>query len=213
MMSEIHAKSSAEGIDFYQQYILQKGLKIFGERGMAATKKEIGQLYKRNCFTPIDVSKMTPSERKKAVDSLLFLCEKRDGSVKGRMVYNGKPTRKWLSRDETASPTVALESTFLTGIIDAKEGRDIMTCDVPNACIQAKIPTPEEGEDRIIMKITGVLADLMVKIAPDVYGGHIVYEKGTKVIYVQVLRALYGMLKAALLWYKKFKKDLEGIGF
>ena len=124
------------------------------------------------------------------------------------MVYNGKPTRKWLSRDETASPTVALESTFLTGIIDAKEGRDIMTCDVPNAFIQAEIPTPEKGEDRIIMKITGVLADLMVEIAPDVYGGHIVYEKGTKVIYVQVLRALYGMLKAALLWYKKFKKDL-----
>ena len=84
-----------------------------------------------------------------------------------------------------------------------------MTCDVLNAFIKAEIPTPEKGEDCIIMKITGVLADLMVEIAPDVYGGHIDYEKGTKVIYIQVLQALYGMLKAALLWYKKFKKDLE----
>ena len=30
---------------------------------------------------------------------------------------------------------------------------------------------------------------------------------------MQVLRALYGMLQASLLWYKKFRKDLEGIGF
>ena len=88
-----------------------------------------------------------------------------------------------------------------------------MTNDVPNAFIQAKIPEPGEGEDRIIMKITGVLVDLLIEIAPDVYNGYVVYERGHKVIYVQVLRALYGMLKAALLWYKKFRKDLEDIGF
>ena len=103
------------------------------------------------------------------------------------------------------SPSVALKSTFLTGIINAKEGRDIMMNDVPNAFIQAKIPEPGEGEDRIIMKITGVLVNLLTEIAPEVYNGHVVYKKGTKVIYVQVLRVLYGMLKAALLWYKKFK--------
>jgi len=33
------------------------------------------------------------------------------------------------------------------------------------------------------------------------------------VIYVEVLRAIYGMLVASMLWYKKFRKDLEGIGF
>ena len=81
---------------------------------------------------PINISKMMSGKQKKAVGSLLFHCKKRDESVKGRMVYNGKPTRKWLSKDESASPTVALESTFLTGIIDAKEGREIMTCDAPN---------------------------------------------------------------------------------
>ena len=34
-----------------------------------------------------------------------------------------------------------------------------------------------------------------------------------KVIYVVVLQALYGMLISALLWYKKFCSDLEGIRF
>ena len=32
-------------------------------------------------------------------------------------------------------------------------------------------------------------------------------------IYVEVLKAIYGMLQAALLWYKQFRADLEGIGF
>ena len=53
----------------------------------------------------------------------------------------------------------------------------------------------------------------MVHIAPEIYGPHVVYEKGHKVLYVQVVRALYGMLVAALLWHKKFRADLESIGF
>jgi hypothetical protein len=40
-----------------------------------------------------------------------------------------------------------------------------------------------------------------------------VLENCKKVLYVEVLKAIYGMLKAALLWYKTFRKDLEDIGF
>jgi hypothetical protein len=32
------------------------------------------------------------------------------------------------------------------------------------------------------------------------------------VLYVEVLKAIYGMLEAALLWYKTFRKDLEDNG-
>ena len=79
-----------------------------------------------------------------------------------------------------------------------------MMADVPNAFIQAEMPTPKEGEERVYMKITGVLVDLLVQLNPEEYGKHVVCENGKRVLYVQVLRALYGMLKAALLWYKKF---------
>jgi cytochrome c553 len=34
-----------------------------------------------------------------------------------------------------------------------------------------------------------------------------------KILYVEVLKARYGMLEAALLWYKTFRKDLEDNGF
>jgi hypothetical protein len=39
------------------------------------------------------------------------------------------------------------------------------------------------------------------------------FENGKKVLYVQVLKALYGMLVATLLWYRQFRGDLEKIGF
>ena len=63
------------------------------------------------------------------------------------------------------------------------------------------------------MKIKGKLVDILVQLAPEVYTNFVVYEKGMRVLYVQVLRALYGKLVAALLWYKKFRSDLEKIGF
>jgi hypothetical protein len=62
------------------------------------------------CVEPVDISEMMGTERQRAMESLLFLSEKRDGRIKGRMVYNGKPTRRWLDKDDTTAPTVSLES-------------------------------------------------------------------------------------------------------
>ena len=90
---------------------------------------------------------MTTGERRKAMTALMFLTEKRDSTIKGRMVYNGKPTREWLSREDSASPTAALESIMLTAVIEAHEGQDVMTVDIPNAFIQTEMPEREEGEE------------------------------------------------------------------
>jgi hypothetical protein len=66
-----------------------------------------------------------------------------------------------------------------------------------------------------MMKITGVLVDMLVELNPELYGPYVVYERNrqNKVLYVQVMRAIYGMLKAAILWYKKFQGELEKKGF
>jgi hypothetical protein len=98
-------------------------------------------------------------------------------------------------------------------VIEAKEERDVMTCYIPNAFIQAYLPKKEPGEDRVVMKITGVLVDMLVDINPELYGPAVVLENRKKVIYVEVLKAIYGMLEAALLWYTTFRKDLEDNGF
>ena len=98
-------------------------------------------------------------------------------------------------------------------MIDAKEGRNILTADIPNAFIQMEMPPPGEGEDRVVMKIKGPLAQLLVGLDPETYAKFITNERGQDVLYVLVLKALYGMLMAALLWYNQLKSDLISIGF
>ena len=44
-----------------------------------------------------------------------------------------------------------------------------------------------DGEERVTMKITGVLVDMLVQLSPKIYRPYIVFKKQRKVIYVQVL--------------------------
>ena len=53
----------------------------------------------------------------------------------------------------------------------------------------------------------------MVSIDPTTYKDYVVYEHGKKVLYVKLLKAIYGTLEAALLFYKKLRRDLEDEGY
>jgi hypothetical protein len=58
-----------------------------------------------------------------------------------------------MQREEVSSPTVSTESTMLTAVIEAKEGRDVATCDIPNAFIQTEVKEVDKQGNCIIMKI------------------------------------------------------------
>ena len=145
------------------------------------------------------------------MESLIFLTEKRDGRIKGRTCANGSTQRSYIDKDDAASPTVMSESILLTATVEAKEERDVMTADIPNAFVQTEMV--QTGNERVVMKIKGYLVDMLLELAEEVYKDFVVYENNIKVLYVEVLKALYGMLQASLLFYKKLKKDLESIGF
>jgi len=213
MMTQIKQRvTDGDGLNFIQQYYITKGLKIFGNDGETATKKELKQLVEQNCWEPKLVSELTPEEKRKAVEAMMLLAEKNDGQIKGRYVYKGSDTRDWLTREETSSPTASLEGIINTCVIDAHEERDVMSVDIPNAFIQTHMPDIEKGKERTTMKITGILVDYLLELDPT-YRKYIVMENGKRVIYVVVLRAIYGMLVASLLFYKKLRGDLEGAGF
>ncbi|CAJ1944725.1 unnamed protein product [Cylindrotheca closterium] len=157
-MMQIKAKfDTDEGLNFIQQYYINQGLKKFGDDGKDAVEKELRQMLLKDCFTPKFVKDMTASKQKKAQSAMILLVEKQfEKTIKGRLVYRGDGTCEWLSREDTASPTALQEAITTTCVIDAHEGRDIMTMDVPNAFIQTYMPEAKEGEDRIYMKITGI---------------------------------------------------------
>ena len=113
-------------------------------------------------FEPVMISKMSATERQKAQIALAYLTKKRDGTIKGRMVYNDKPTQQWLGKEDNMSPTASLVGILLTAMVDAHEERDIMTTNVPNSFIQTDM-IYKRNKDHIIMKITGVLMDIFGK--------------------------------------------------
>ena len=177
-MSEIDCKCKSES-QFARQCLFEKGLKKFGKEGEAAGFKEAKQLHDRRCFAPTLPKKMSNKERNGAQTAPMCLTQKRDGAVKGCMVCNGEPTREWVGRKETASPTATTESMFLTAMTDACEARDVVSTDVPNAFVQTPLDV-EDGDERIVMKIAGVLVDALLNNDPDLHGGFAVHEKGRK---------------------------------
>ena len=59
IMNELSSKMRRQGASSAQQHLLHKDLKVFGRKGHEASAKEINQLYRRNCFSPISVASMT----------------------------------------------------------------------------------------------------------------------------------------------------------
>jgi hypothetical protein len=141
----------------------------------------------------------------------MFLKEKRSGEIKGRTVAGGNKQRDYIPKEDASSPTVSTESVLLTCIVDAEEERDVAVIDIPNAFIQTRVT---EEKDMAIIKLRGVLVDILLEIAPGVYDDYVtVDKKGVKQLLVQCQNALYGTMVASLLYYRKFTESLKGIGF
>ena len=64
------------------------------------------------------------------------------------------------------------------------------------------------------MAIRGKTAELLVRLNLALYRPYIWYTKmRVPMFYVLIEKALYGMLRAALLFYRKLRADLEDMGF
>ena len=54
----------------------------------------------------------------------------------GRVCADGGKQRNWLSKEDTSSPTVSTEGLMLSCMIDAMEGREVATADIPGDFLQ-----------------------------------------------------------------------------
>ena len=63
------------------------------------------------------------------------------------------------------------------------------------------------------MKLHGPLVDILLEIDHDLCAPYVVYDRGKKLVYMIMLKALYGMSLSSMLYYKNFRKDLESIGY
>jgi hypothetical protein len=183
--------------DFYQaepdvvafvmtQLSLKVGLKTWGDKALNAVRSEMKQLHFRDTFQPKHWRELSHTQRQTVLESHMFLKEKRDGKIKGRTVAGGNKQRDYIPKEDASSPTVATESVLLSCIIDAEEGRDVAVIDIPNTFIQTRV---EDEKDMAFIKIRGVLVDILVEIAPDVYMPYVTLDKkGTKQLPERLVR-------------------------
>ena len=191
------------------QHNMKTGLKLFGEAGTDAVIKELRQLHEREALEPKNPDYMTKEEKRGALPYLMFLKQKRNGTIKGRGCADGRRQRVFTAKEEASSPTVATESVFLSCTVDAMERRDVGIVDIPNAFLQGEM----DEDDVVYMRLDGTLADLLVKLDPARYELHARQVNGKTVIYARLRKPLYGTLKAALLFWKRLSSELAKKGF
>jgi hypothetical protein len=103
---------------------------------------------------------------------------------------------------------VSTESTFVTAAIAAKEKRKVRCYDIPSVFVNTDV------DEDVLIVLRGELADMMLQIAPQIYRKYVtVNRKGTPILCVKLHKALYGLMRASLLFYRKLRKELEDYGF
>jgi hypothetical protein len=92
---------------------------------------------------------------------------------------------------------------MIQSTIDAHEGQEVVTLDIPRAFLHADL------DEEVVMLLRGQLADLIVKVDRELYGPYLRKTKsGESILYVKMLKAMYGLLRSALLFYFKLVRDL-----
>ena len=124
----------------------------------------------------------------------MFLKEKRCGTIKGCGCADGRTQRPYTTKEEMSSPTVSTKALMLTCVINAIKEQDVATCDIPGAFMQSNM------KGKVMMKLEGVMAEVIMKIDPCNYTKYVAQEDSKDVIYVILTKALYGTLQAALLF-------------
>jgi hypothetical protein len=85
------------------QYQLEAGIKRFGKQGVSAVTKELSQFNKYEVFEPQNANDLSEEDKRKALSSLIFLKEKKDGNIKARSCANGNPQKEHIAKRRSCS--------------------------------------------------------------------------------------------------------------
>ena len=95
----------------------------------------------------------------------MFLKLKRnEDTIKGRGCTDGKKQWDWLFKEDMSSPTVSTEGLMILCMIDAMEGQELATADIPGAFLQTNY---DKGD--IHIKLEGAIVTLFEEIDLEYY--------------------------------------------
>ena len=82
------------------QMNVKEGIKKYGDKGNDPLMKELQQLYVNQALLSLKKEEMSYKQRKEALRYLMFLKEKRDGSIKARRCADGCSQRAYTTKAE-----------------------------------------------------------------------------------------------------------------
>ena len=71
-----------QGQQYVVSYSLKAGINKFGKQANGSAHKKMKQLCDRSCFSPVHKHSLNKSEKQRVLESLLFLTEKKDKTIK-----------------------------------------------------------------------------------------------------------------------------------
>jgi len=83
------------------------GIRKHGQVAIDALFEEFSQLHDLGVFLGQDRNKLTPSEKRGALQAINMIKEKQCGRIKGQTVADGRAQWDLYTKEETLSPTVS----------------------------------------------------------------------------------------------------------
>jgi hypothetical protein len=188
------------------QMTAKAGIKKHGQVAIDTLFQEFLQLHNLGVFLGQHKSELTQTQKRGALQAISVIKEKRSGRIKGRTVADGRPQRTLYTKEETSSPIVSNDALMLSILINAWERRKTATADVTGACLHAKL------KDFTLLRMEGESVNTMCDVNEE-YKKFVCIEHGKKVLYLKLLKALYGCVQSALLWYELFSGTLQKMVF
>jgi len=103
------------------------------KQAISAVIDELKQLHSREVLEPKIRDELTIDKRRNASRYSIFLKQENSGQIKGRGYADIRPQCRYMSKEDTSSQTVAVESLMWSCTIDAEEQRHVATADIPVA--------------------------------------------------------------------------------
>jgi len=212
----MHLENESEDIMFCLMSRVKSALSEGGRDVEDAISKEFKQLIEKDVWEYVNVNDHEGFNQYKhlsprPISSLLNVDKKVDGhgvfvKWKARFCACGNhQDRDLYDEEDLSSPTMTLESIFILIAFAAQWNASIVTADIAGAYLESSL----EVNDIVYMYLSKDSVDELKKIDPRI----VRYIMSDGRALVRLLKALYGTIQAAKLWYKKLKEIIIAYGF
>jgi hypothetical protein len=84
--------------------------------------------------------------------------------------------------------------------------KEVATADIAGAYLKAFM------KDFVLMRFSGETVRILCEMNPK-HKSFVIIENGEQILYVRLIKAIYGCVESALLWYELFSSILQQMGF